>query len=635
MSVLQFPRLYFRGATSWDPGLANNYEFLFDAERVELRPPPDGSDDVKQFILQNIGKEVQVGGESRMVGIWNYYGTHDAVFDDVAISGGVAAPGGPLIKDDPLVGSRIALRGKLVDLDAASTSSSQLFYDGISIGDSTLGISGAGAERVHARWINLDRNLSPLIIAGFAAATWQMVIAKDELRITGHQASTLLGLFSEALLREEVAGIMLRFQTYRTLYFQNGIRNRIPQRPRTLDELRELYQRGENFSNPAYSVTAGTVGLWMRDDTRSAPGGRYLVPGAQVATAVRRDGQEVPVTLGPAVAELSEDGKTLSLDLGATIPEKNVDLDKAALGDLEVVVQHGGEAVPVATIPQAAYGREAYEASAGIVDLDLSGEIVSRLREGRLVIRCRVDGVLVDALAEDSLVVVAENRDVYLDEGDVRGVPLRVFELGRPAPAGTQVLVSKYDRKGELLSPVGALVTDAQGAAELRLEARTPGIVTYGFQPFRADDPPPQPQEELDPRSGYYVNVRTLPFDGELERSTPDSALTFPFVYETILRVYDALNPVMARTTNPPINKPLDQRAWMIKMANAIRAVIAKDAFEKPFHMPITRDMSAGRRRLLERWCDLVLSGKAPEGATAFGAAGGAALPPDPRTVLS
>jgi hypothetical protein len=79
----------------------------------------------------------------------------------------------------------------------------------------------------------------------------------------------------------------------------------------------------------------------------------------------------------------------------------------------------------------------------------------------------------------------------------------------------------------------------------------------------------------------FHVNVRTLPFDDELERSTPDSQLTWSWIYENIQGSYDALNPVMARNG---INFPLDNQARAEALAAKIRRVIDKANFESSTH---------------------------------------------------
>jgi hypothetical protein len=612
MSVLRFPRLYFRGEISWDPCLANNSPGLYDAANVQLVLPSGVTlDQYKQYVLAN----------ADTLRIWNYYGTHDARFENVLITGGAVAPHQPTLTTDPLIGKQISLCGKLVDVDPAAVHTSQIFFDEINVGDETTGFVGLRVQRMHSRWINFNRSLPQLPIAGFASVAWQTTLAKNGLQFFGQTDSALLQAFEAALQRDDVAGLMIRFQTYRTLYFQNGVRNKIPQQPRNSVQLKQLYLTGENFSNPAYSALVGVVGLWMRNDEAiSAPGGRYLVPAGNVATASRRSPtgqmQPVPVPPGPAVFELDENTKTLSFDFGSSFPEQDQELEKADIGELEFVADNQGTPTHIATLPYAAYAKASYEERAGIIDIDLSSHsdnaIIEKIQTGQLAVNCLQKGKSLPALAESPFLVIGDERGVYLNEGETQQVPLSVLLSGQPAPAGTQILVNAYDTNLDFVETVTTLTLSAPGMVELTCTAQTAGIVNYQFLPFAAGQPAPAQPFDLDPMAGFFITVRTLPLDDALAANTPDEQLTWDFIYDNILRVYDSFNPIMSRTSDPAIYKPLDNQSRMETLVQAIRRVISEANFESASHMPITRDMSTGRRLLLTRWCDLVLAGTAP-----------------------
>lgn len=597
MSVLQFPRIYFRGEMSWDPCLANNSRKLYNAAKVELVPPPGVSiDKYKQFVLGNVDK----------FGIWNYYGTHDAKFENVIVTGGALAPHQPPLTIDALVGKQITLNGKLVDVDPVVVHTSQIFFDEINVGDETTGFAGLRVQRMHSRWVNFSRNLGSLPIAGGAAVAWQTTLTKERLQFFRPPDSALLKAFESALQRDEVAGLMIRFQTYRTLYFQNGVRNNIPQQPQTSADLQKLYMAGENFSNPAYSALVGVVGLWMQDESLSAPSGRYLVP-SDAAT----------IAPGPAVFELDEKTKTLSFDFGSAFPEQDQNLEKVDLGDLVIVTENEGAPTQIATLPFAAYSKASYEQSAGIIDIDLSSNpdphIIAKIQKGLIAVNCLVNDETTPSLAESPFLVIADERGLYLNEGETKQVTLLVLQSGQPAPAGTQILVNTYDTKLNFIQTATTLTLVTPGTVELSCVAQTAGLINYQFLPFAAGQSAPTRPFSFDQMSGFFIIVRTLPFDDALAQNTPDDQLTWDFIYDDILRVYDSFNPIMSRTSDPSITKPLDNQARMEMLAQAIKRVISKATFESAAHMPITRDMSAGRRLLLTRWCDLVLEGTAPD----------------------
>ena len=91
------------------------------------------------------------------------------------------------------------------------------------------------------------RNLGRLPIAGIAGVIWQACFRKYDLKFNPHD-SPVLAAFAQALERDDVAGLMLRFASYRTQYFQNGMGNGIRQQPRNVTELHALYAPGAKCS---------------------------------------------------------------------------------------------------------------------------------------------------------------------------------------------------------------------------------------------------------------------------------------------------------------------------------------------------------------------------------------------------
>jgi hypothetical protein len=142
----------------------------------------------------------------------------------------------------------------------------------------------------------------------------------------------------------------------------------------------------------------------------------------------------------------------------------------------------------------------------------------------------------------------------------------------------------------------------------LNLAPQAPGFINIGLLPFAPDAPQPLIPEQLDIMAAFFLCVRTLPFDDQLAAQTPDNQLTWKFVYENILRIYDLLNSVM---TSPDIGLSLsDKSIWTTPgTARLLKRVTADDGFEVFNHMPVTRELSAGKLKLLHRFCDLVING--------------------------
>ena len=153
---------------------------------------------------------------------------------------------------------------------------------------------------------------------------------------------------------------MLRLSTYRTQYFQNGLRNPLEPAP-TIEDLQRLHEQGKPVSNPAYSLVVGAVGVWLDGDGEAAPAGRLLF--TQNPAPVGNAGGR-PARAGPAAAEFHPGTKVLSLDFSNTVPELDLDVEKADFGPITVSVTKDGDSTEIARIEPSTYDRAAYEAPA-------------------------------------------------------------------------------------------------------------------------------------------------------------------------------------------------------------------------------------------------------------------------------
>jgi hypothetical protein len=597
MSISLFPRIYFKGSISWDPGLGNNFDF-YDAVNVKLNVPPGTN-------LQQLREQLPL--DMPQMGSWNHFGTHRAAFENVGVTG-VSRAVGSIETSDPLVNKRLRMAGKLVDLNPSTDHGTQVFFDELRVGDGTAGFRAARNKRMYMRFLNFGRNLQLTGPRG-AGAVWEVCFSKSKIDLLNPASSAVLGEIEAAFQTTAILGLAVRFHTYWTQYYQNGLQNSDPEQPRDPAQLRALYAQGKNFSNPAYSVVLGVITLWHEGELEGHPGGRFLGPVAQVP-AINRG-------LGLTLVETDRGNGRVTLDFGETIPEANAALDKANIGTVRLVVNDAAQQTAIATIDPAQYARAAYESSAGLIDVDLSGVTANTwdaIERGTLSLE--VGGQIVSSELE--FVVAVEDRDIYLDEGGEVDLGISVTSRGQPAPAGTAVQVALYEgneTEPPLVDVVSTLKVGADGKAVLRISAERPSMRTYVFVGYAPAGPQPTPASNFSfamRASAFHVNVRTLPFDNALAVNTPDSQLTWTWVYENILAVYGVINPVMARQLRPTIALPLHDRATMENSVGDIVDAIDKARFESASYMPVTRELSNGKRELLRRWCDLVASGNAP-----------------------
>jgi hypothetical protein len=129
------------------------------------------------------------------------------------------------------------------------------------------------------------------------------------------------------------------------------------------------------------------------------------------------------------------------------------------------------------------------------------------------------------------------------------------------------------------------------------------------FFPYSEGDALPQPPANFNfTDAAFYTTVRVLPFDDgvpqqfiDLWNSTGDQEQAWNFIYNNILYVYDMLFSVMLEYVN------LGSRSAVEANVGAIGGMISEAAAqESTLAMPITRDMSAGKRKALQLWIYLV-----------------------------
>lgn len=475
MSVLSLPRLYFKGEALWNPDTPNNYPAFYSGSSDGANLPPGVTyDTLKQYLMgiNSPNAPMPRGG-------WNLYGDQGCNFvdyDDTAakktiIIGGTM-PNGRYVNDDPILGKGVQIQGnifnqekprqpcRLVDVDPYSGGwGSQIFFKSLVIGDDQTGITGTpedGYHRVYAYWIgNRNFNVSNnLIIAGSVSVVFQTAIPFEKLTINNQQSSALLGELKKIKDEGKAKGLMIRFCVYRTLYYQNGNRNKISQQPRNAQQLSNLYLQGEVFDNPAYSLLVGSIGLWQEGELATAPAGRYLVANKTVIPENRLLDSQTnkytvkpnPWKLKPMLAQLDQDRKTLSLDLIDTFPEWDSSALKANFGSVKVQVINNDSVTDIATLNYEQYNQQAYEAQAGIVDIQIQDKtLLNKIADGQLALSVHQDEGDVIALEEQLYTALTDDRGVYIEEDETKTITVQVLYKGNPAPAGTSIALAQYD----------------------------------------------------------------------------------------------------------------------------------------------------------------------------------------------
>lgn len=732
MSVLSFPRIYFNGYMQWNVDTTNNNDYVpvYDAADAALdwaylatQEPPITPSNFQEAFRPWVVKPTSDScppsqlpppnqdncnddPTCHMASRWNYYGNQGCSFVQyqkyvTVTTGGALAYGKPAASDDPILDQPLAINGRLVDINPISPFCSQIYFSTFTAGSSMTFVGGPQDQRMYSRSFLAPRNIaSDLIIAGAVGTIFQTTIPTASVTSGNAGNSALVAALLQALQAPGAAGLMLRFSAYNTLYYQNGILNNKTQQPRTCDELTQMYQNGEVFTNPAYSRIVGVIGVWNEGELSTAPGGRMLVPNAAVtplssssavslakaeAPKVRVEGHArvhvdaaptaittaadvpagqpaVPLPLGAIQAEVNAAAGIVSLDLVNAIPEYTSGGTKFDYGDFDLGAQMpDGSFNVIGSFGFDQYDQSAYEANGGIVDVPFASGVTAQevsqwCADGLLALRNQ--GTVVSLEAQ--LTVQTDDRGVYIDECRIQTITLQVLYKGEPAPAGTKVALAQYypwplivstgqwvlfgtqppaggdgpfcnvtPAQPYLTFPDGGVATvGANGSATFRIASQAAGFPIVAYYPYLADQIPPTPQAQVTfgftnyqtytIGTAYFSAVRALPFDNALVSQFVDcwngtgsyagqpkysESAAWQFVYDNIFYVYDMLYPAMDQII------PLGNQQSVQTNINAILQRISETIVDTTGFMPVTREMSAAKRLILETWGGLVNAG--------------------------
>lgn len=498
MSVLNFPRLYMNGHFFWNPPTANNNDVLplYDAVKMDLNWPflaqygvyPENArkkllpwiisalpyDQIPDYVLQVPGNG-SPSGYPMMPAEWDLFGDNACGTVDcndirsLIIGGELQA--NSYIEQDPVVGKGYQLLGnpfgsdkptpaRFVDISPWQNTFTAMYFDRLVLGDATCGLTATRAYRMLDRFLNFNWGA----VQGLNTVTtaWQTCFPRENLQWQLGD-SALLQALQQQMEAQNAQGLMFRFTTYLTYYDRNGIFNDYPlvnsrcNSLKALEALQGLYQAGlDNVAdiviNPAYSRTAGVLGLWFADEYPTAPAGRRLEPATEVPILEPIPGNPgAPPTITLGVISAQAQGDLLSLDLGTGFPFYPVpnsqntvpQCEKLQLGSFQVGIQQNGEFQPLADLTFDQYAQAAFDKRAGLVDLPVT-DAVTRTEVGTLALQTQGSKPKLAALQQMWTAEVIESG-TFIDVGDTRTLQIMVQYDGLPAPAGTTLWVAEYN----------------------------------------------------------------------------------------------------------------------------------------------------------------------------------------------
>lgn len=600
MSILEFPRIYFSGEISWDPVTTNNntyQDWTANYDEVGADPQLNGS----PVLPTQVSSYRQAAIDQIATQNWNPAGTYRSNFYNCRVSG--VDTGDGLKTDDPFVGAPANFSGMLIDAEPYGPYSSQLFFDSLHLGiDGGCRILGTPVRRSSDRYINFFANRANAVIAGVASVLWQACYAwdPDTLKIDAFDSPALQALLA-AMAEPGVKGVMTRFCTYRTIYYDDlslagGSDEAMEAQAKAL---MAKFAAGGFQPNPARSLLVGTAGLWREGDPMHEPGDRALVT---TNAMVPVPNLSKPIPFGTAWARV--DGQRLALDLTNAVPWNTATPDKANLGNLYL---SAGD-MPLATLTPDQYGQAAYLATSGLVDVALPVSDAP-LDLGDITVSVDVDGVRTTVLAEQALRAIPLEPNLYVTQDDDAIGQAQVYDRGVPAGAGIKVTMTEV---GSMENQPVSAQTDAKGLVGFPLKTTAPTVTALVFQP--GDDPVlPVTANAFNPQVFTYMYLRVLPNDDDIAKLDP----SWDNVYAKVLSYWEAIAPCMDNWLR------LGDEAQVRAYAPVIKKLTDPDYFERFRFMPVTRDLTRGQRTLLYNFLDgtqpsaRLLGAEEPEAAAA------------------
>jgi hypothetical protein len=366
-----------------------------------------------------------------------------------------------------------------------------------------------------------------------------------------------------------------------------------------------------------------------------------------------------PYHLAPATVVVDQAENILLLDLLTTIPEvtgispsynPQTDLQKADYGDLFLMIgtKDGNERRIVTKISAEQYNRTAYERYSGIIEIPITPELKPFLNDPEWVLSLYAQSLSFQpplppnpVLQEiDYQYVLTDNQCLYLHQGESvtyqiqvlsRGQPVRnqmvaittteyQFSINSPTQQRpTNRILTPLDSNGYVVSipphpaappsgqtsdptpanPPGSYKTDGNGMITLKVTGTCPGAAMVCYQLLNDDFNPNMGGATTYPYFGFafYNAFRVLPNDNY--DNIPDEQVTWDFLYQEVIRYFYLLYPGMfARLA-------FQNEETARASATVIRQMVSKRTWDSTSYMPVSRDLSDGKCKLLIRWCVL------------------------------
>ncbi len=168
-----------------------------------------------------------------------------------------------------------------------------------------------------------------------------------------------------------------------------------------------------------------------------------------------------------------------------------------------------------------------------------------------------------------------------------------------PTPYFLGFLIGPDYPDGNVTVLTDQVTVPAGGQLTLNLSALRPGVSLIRFT---------DPNNKVSPNFAWdnvdFAIVRILPFD-DYSGVSDETINSWDYIYAEVFGFYSVLYPLMSKVIpwgpDGAPNNPTDVKQF----ASQLLAFTDPSMWNTTIYMPITRDMSGGKRELLRRWCNL------------------------------
>lgn len=605
MSYLNSYRIHFFGGIETNPSTMNNRydengEIIFDPVKAILAPKYQRPSSAAEDLVNEL-KLTTYSQDKNLLSGWNYFGGHSFEFEEVGVSSfghpnDIQHKGGIVGAKVELLGTPFTNQGNqrsifpvLVDVDPTGIAVSQVFAGGFLIKK-----DGQTLLEIHDSQVIYNRGSGQHALSrknnhgGFTqfATFFQVSFAYSDHWIYDPDSPEISELVRQAKAQ---AGITVCFSMFEALTeFDN-------------QELRKKYEANEDPANPVLAYTIGTIGVWHKEDLKTCLPGRLLIQDPPAPFPFQR----------VCYASMDEPKGLLSLQMANSFEKPDVRTDRDDLSEisatdapssLSLAIDNDGHIELIAAIP---YNNANYHLTGGVVDLSLSREQLIKLK-GRPILIVDTSQPSSPLFREQEYRILSDSRGEYLDHGSHTDHTFQITRFGEPVTTemelsvtletgGKLLKISKdygkqtivvLNSKDEEVHFTGTngkfkgnirVYPDNTGRIRLLTEWKNAGIQQLSFL--------------YEGKQLYYAEFRVYPNDDYSNLSDTEK-FKWDFIYREILSYYRIIYPDMS--TFIPLNEEKIILLTGVQMINVLSKEHSNGAL-----MPVTRDMSSGKRDLL------------------------------------